>query len=168
MWDGFTDIKALTTAAINNTGVPNIISIHCRESYGYFWVQVQHELVTWAGWQKTGVAKETGHNGQGGWLSHRGRSESRQQCLACWCSRLSGGPAFVFFTSVIVPVSFSVFPLLSLFCSTIYLILFLCNSQIFTWLKSCSTHLHLHLLLLFSCILSVIMSSASKLSWTQI
>lgn len=89
MWDGFTDIKALTTAAINNTGVPNIISIHCCESYGYFWVQVQCELVTWAGWQKTGVAKETGHNGRGGWLSHRGRSESRQQCL-------DGGPAFVF------------------------------------------------------------------------
>lgn len=133
MWDGFTDIKALTTAAINNTGVPNIISIHCCESHCYFWVRVQRELVTWAGWQKTGVAKETGHNGQGGWLSHRGWTESRQHCLACWCSRLSGGPAFVF-----LPLSscqsHSVIPHLSLFCSSIYLTR--CHSQIFTWLRA--------------------------------
>lgn len=133
MWDGFTDIKALTTAAINNTGVPNIISIHCCESHCYFWVWVQRELVTWAGWQKTGVAKETGHNGQGGWLSHRGWTESRQHCLACWCSRLSGGPAFVF-----LPLSscqsHSVIPHLSLFCSSIYLTR--CHSQIFTWLRA--------------------------------
>lgn len=132
MWDGFTDIKALTTAGINNTGVPNIISIHCCESHGYFWVQVQRELVTWAGWQKTGVAKETGHNERGGWLSHRGWTESRQQCLACWCSRLSGGPAFVFLPLWLCQFH-SVFPPLPLFSSRIYLIR--CHSQIFTWLK---------------------------------
>jgi len=106
--------------------------MHCWKSHCYFWVQVQRELVTWEGWQKTGVAKETGHNGRGGWLSHRGWTESRLHCLACWCSRLSGGPAFVF-SPLSSCQSHSVFPHLSLFCSSIYLIR--CHSQIFTRLR---------------------------------
>ncbi len=131
MWDGFTDIKALTTAAINNTGVPNIISIHCCESYGYFWVQVQRELVTWAGWQKTGVAKETSHNGRGGWLTHGGRSESWQQCLACWCSRLNGEPVFVFLPLWLCQS-------LSLSC-----LFSLCSVPLFIWSYSSVIHKYL-------------------------